>query len=433
MRRTRSTYAVATMAAGLTLSLTLAACSGADDTTEGTRPSASSSMDGSDHSAMSGTDAVEPVSTGDPFADARTAAAHMPETALTLATGLAAATGTAGEVDSDAATLRAGLTALLQEHVYLTGIGVATAYTAGADSEEFAAAKAALDGNTDDLAEAVGSLAGEEQGTAFHQLWDEHIGYFVDYAVAVKSGDQAAADAAQASLAGYTTDAGAFFEQISAGNLPADAVAEALTMHVSTLTAAIDALAAGEPTASDTLKAAADHVGMDAATIATGLAAGAGLSGDPMDDASTLRSTLTALLQEHVYLASYAVFTAYTAEGGVDSPAFTAAAATLDANSVALSDAVTSLAGEEKGAAFLDLWREHIGYFVDYAVADATGDTDGQQEALMNLDGYRGPAGQFFEDVSGGELPADDVAAGLGMHVSTLAGAIDSLAAALVP
>ncbi|NHT19035.1 hypothetical protein [Cellulomonas sp. IC4_254] len=430
MRRTRSTYAVAAMAAGLTLSLTLAACSSTDDTSEGTAPSSSSSMDmGSTHDAM---DAVAPVSTGDPFADARTAAAHMPETGLTLATGLAAATDTAGEVDSDAATLRAGLTALLQEHVYLTGIGVATAYTAGADSEEFAAAKAALDGNTDDLADAVGSLAGEEQGTAFHQLWDEHIGYFVDYAVAVKSGDQAAADAAQASLAGYTTQAGAFFEQISAGNLPAAAVAEALTMHVTTLTAAIDALAAGEPTASDTLKAAADHVGMDAATIATGLAAGAGLSGDAMDDASTLRSTLTALLQEHVYLAAYAVFTAYTAEGGVESPAFTAAAATLDANSVALSDAVTSLAGEENGTAFLDLWREHIGYFVDYAVADATGDTDGQQEALMNLDGYRPAAGAFFEKISDGELPADDVAAGLGMHVSTLAGAIDSLAAALV-
>lgn len=430
MRRTRSTYAVAAMAAGLTLSLTLTACGGSDEEAGGSTPAATSSMSEMDHG---GTDAVAPVSTGDPFADARTAAAHMPETALTLATGLAAATGTAGEVDSEAADLRAGLTALLQEHVYLTGIGVATAYTAGADSPEFAAAKAALDGNTGDLADAVGALAGDEQGMAFQQLWDAHIGNFVDYAVAVKAGDQAGADAAQAALAQYTADAGAFFEQVSAGNLPADAVAEALRMHVTTMSAAIDALAAGEPTASDTLKAAADHVGMDAGTIATGLAAGAGLSGDAMDDAATLRASLTGLLQEHVYLASYAVFTAYTADGGVESPAFTAAAATLDANSVALSDAVASLAGEEKGTAFLDLWREHIGYFVDYAVADATGDEDARQQALTDLDGYRPEAGAFFEEVSGGELPADDVAAGLGMHVSTLAGAIDSLAAALVP
>lgn len=431
MRRTRGTFAVATMSAGLALSLTLAACSSTqDDTATGTTPSATSDM-----GAMSGMDdmsAVTPVSTGDPFADARTAAAHMPETALTLATGLAAATGTAGEVDSEAAGLRATLTALLQEHVYLTGIGVATAYTAGADSAEFTAAKAALDGNTSDLADAVGSLAGEEQGAAFQQLWDAHIGYFVDYAVAVKSGDQAAADAAQAELAGYTGDAGAFFETISGGNLPAAAVAEALTMHVTTLTAAIDALAAGEPTASDTLKAAADHVGMDATTLATGLAAGAGLSGDASDDASTLRSTLTGLLQEHVYLAAFAVFNAYTADGGVESPAFTAAAATLDANSVALSDAVASLSTPEDGAAFLDLWRAHIGFFVDYAVADATGDEDGRQSALADLDGYRPAAGAFFEKISDGNLPADDVAAGLGMHVSTLAGAIDSLAAALV-
>jgi hypothetical protein len=432
MRRTRSTYAVAAMAAGLTLSLTLAACSSSEDTSTGSSmPSASSSADGMDGMDM-GTDAVEPVSTGDPFADARTAAQHMPETGLTLATGLAAATGTAGEVDSDAATLRSALTALLQEHVYLTGIGVATAYTAGADSDEFAAAKAALDGNTADMTAAIASLAGDDAGTQFQQVWDAHIGYFVDYAVAVKSGDTAAAAAAQAELATYTVDAGAFFEQISAGNLPAAAVTEALAMHVSTMSAAIDALAAGEPTASDTLKAAADHVGMDAATIATGLAAGAGLSGDAMDDASTLRANLTAMLQEHVYLASYAVFTAYTAEGGVDSPAFTAAAATLDANSVQLSEAVASLAGDENGAAFLDLWREHIGFFVDYAVADATGDEDARQQALQDLDGYRGPAGEFFSTISDGELPADDVAAGLGMHVSTLAGAIDSLAAALV-
>jgi hypothetical protein len=429
MRRTRSTYAVAAMAAGLTLSLTLAACSSdTDDAATGSTPSMSSTMD------MGGMDmsAVEPVSTGDPFADARTAAQHMPETGLTLATGLAAATDTAGEVDSDAATLRSGLTALLQEHVYLTGIGVATAYTAGADSAEFTAAKAALDGNTADLADAITSIAGEENGATFQQVWDAHVGYFVDYAVAVKSGDTAAAEAAQAELTGYTQDAGAFFEQISDGNLPAAAVTEALAMHVSTMSAAIDALAAGEPTASDTLKAAAEHVGMDAATIATGLAAGAGLSGDATDDASTLRANLTAMLQEHVYLAAFAVFNAYTAEGGVESPAFTAAAATLDANSVQLSEAVTSLAGEENGAAFLDLWREHIGFFVDYAVADATMDEDAREQALTDLDGYRPQAGAFFEEISNGELPADDVAAGLGMHVSTLAGAIDSLAAALV-
>jgi hypothetical protein len=169
-----------------------------------------------------------------------------------------------------------------------------------------------------------------------------------------------------------------------------------------------------------------------AGVISTGLATAAGMKGDPNDEASTLRTQLTAALQEHVYLAAITVFTAYTTEGGTESEAFQAAAATLDANSVALSEAVGSLAGEENGTAFLELWREHIGYFVDYAGAVATGDHGAADMALTELDDYRGRAGAFFEEVSAGELPADAVAEGLAMHVQTLAGAIDSLNEALV-
>ena len=50
----------------------------------------------------------------------------------------------------------------------------------------------------------------------------------------------------------------------------------------------------------------------------------------------------------------------------------------------------------------------------------------------MNLDDYRPTAGAFFEEISAGELPADAIAEGLGMHVETLAGAIDSLKEQLV-
>ncbi|SFS16169.1 hypothetical protein SAMN04487783_2226 [Agrococcus baldri] len=375
---------------------------------------------------------LQPSGTGDPFADARTAAGHMPMTATTLAGGFATALEIPGETESEAATLRADLTALLQEHVYLAGMAVATAYHAGPDSAQFEAAAAALDTNSVDLSEAVISLSDEEQGAAFLELWREHIGYFVDYAVAVKGGDQAAADEAQANLEGYTGDAGAFFESVSGGELPADAIAENLVMHVDTLSAAIDAFAAGDADATDALQEAAAHMPMSAETLATGLAAAAGLEGDVSDEASTLRSTLAAGLQEHVYLAGIAVFTAYTAEGGPESPAFEGAAATLDANSVALSEAIGSLAGEENGTAFLELWREHIGYFVDYAVAIASDDQAAADQALMELDDYRPTAGAFFEEISAGELPADAIAEGLGMHVETLAGAIDSLKEQLV-
>lgn len=417
------------LAAAVAAGLALSACTAEADQSGETRTTAEAPAP----SETPTTTALMPAGTGDPFADARTAAAHMAPTALTLATGLATATGTAGDPASPAAELRATLTALLEEHVYLAGYAVATAYVAGADSAEFEAAAGTLDMNSQDLAAAIASLAGEEQGAAFLELWRQHIGFFVDYAVAVKSGDQAGADAAQQNLMGYTAQAGAFFEQVSAGQLPAAAVAEGLAGHVSTLSAAIDALAAGDPTAPALLKDAAGHVVMAAGTFAGGFDAALDLDGDPADGASELRSGLTALLTEHVYLAGLAVFTAYTAEGGPDSDAFAGAAGALDANSVALSDAVASLAGPEQGTAFLELWREHIGFFVDYAVAVAADDSAAAEAALTDLDGYRPQAGAFFEEVSGGELPADDVAEGLRVHVETLAGAIDSLAGALVP
>lgn len=428
--RKRTTTRNAAVVAAVAATLALTACSPeapAEEETTTEAPAAADDMEMEEPAA-----ALMPMSTGDPFADARTAAQHMPDTALTLATGLATATGTEGDVASAAADLRSGLTALLQEHVYLAGIAVATAYTAGPDTPEFEAAAATLDANSVDLSKAIGSLAGAENEAAFLELWRSHVGNFVSYAVAAQGGDQAGKDAALADLQAYTVAAGQFFEQISAGNLPAATMTESLGMHITTLSAAIDAMAAGDPTAYAKLQDASEHVAMAASTIAGGLDTALDLEGDPADPASTLRAGLTQLLQEHVYLAGISVFTAYTSEGGVESPAFTAAAGELDANSVALSDAVGSLAGPEKAEEFLVTWRDHIGFFVDYAVAKAGDDSEGTDAALAALDAYRPAAGAFFDEVSGGELPADAVAEELGHHVETLAGAIDSLKAALV-
>ena len=415
-------------AAAATLALVLTACSPAADPAQENVERATA--DPSPEETMSA--ALMPMGTGDPFSDAKTAAGRMTGSALTLATGLGTATGTTGEVDSDAADLRAGFTALLQEHTYLAGYAVATAYVAGPDSEAFAAAAAALDENSVAVSEAVTSLAGEEKGAAFLTTWREHIGYFVDYALAAKAGDEAGKAAAIAELDEYRMGAGVFFEEVSGGTLPAAAVEEQLAGHVSTLSAAIDALAAGDPASTTRLQEAANHASMMGTVLAGGFDTALDIEGDPMDDASTLRTGMTQLLQEHVYLAGLAVFNAYTAEGGLESPAFTTAAETLDANSVAISEAVTSLAGEEKGAEFLETWREHIGYFVDYAAAKAGGDDMAAEMALEELAVYAQETGVFFDEVSGGELPADAVEEDLRMHIESLAGAIDSLAGALV-
>ena len=145
--------------------------------------------------------------------------------------------------------------------------------------------------------------------------------------------------------------------------------------------------------------------------------------------AATLRADLTSLLQEHVYLAGIAIETALDNGGDMQSPAVQAAVETLDANTVALADAVGSVSTPEDREAFLGLWREHIGYFVDYTLGKATGDQAAVETALTELDGYQQAAGDFFERITGGELPSDALVESLDEHVATLTAAIDAVVA----
>lgn len=144
---------------------------------------------------------------------------------------------------------------------------------------------------------------------------------------------------------------------------------------------------------------------------------------NPADtSASELRAGLTALLQEHVYLAGIATGTAL---GGGD---LAAPAATLDANSVRLSEAIASVYGDDAGETFLGLWRKHIEFFVDYTTASATGDEAGKEAARAGLDAYREDFGAFISSANP-NLPKDAVAEALIPHVATLFAAIDAQAA----
>lgn len=403
----------------------LPACGG--DDTSGSDDSASeqSEPDGAESPSEPPDDAGQ-----DPFALSREAASHMPMTADALAGGFDTALDLAGSATSDAASLRAGLTYLLTEHVYLAGIAVDTAYVTGADSPEFELAAGALDQNTVALADAIGSVAGDDNRKTFLQAWRSHIDDFVAYAVAAKGDDQAGKQAALKNLRGYQKVAGKFFADITGGALPASAVRASLAEHVKTLTAAIDAFAAGDGTGFDKLKAAADHMPMTADALATGIDQATDMKGNPGDQASQVRSLLNGKLTEHVYLAGIAVFTAYAE--GADSAAFEAAAQTLDTNSVALSEAVASLTDQKTGDAFLESWRAHIDDFVTYAIGVAENDQAAQDQAQHNLQGYAEAQGKTMQKLTGGALPADAVQQEFETHIASLITAIDAMAAALI-
>ena len=336
-------------------------------------------------------------------------------------------------LDEGAPALAQGLTNLLDSHVYQAGIAIVQGVTNGLDSPEFKAAAAELDKNTLALGDAIGSVYGDEARDAFVPLWRKHIGFFVDYTAAQASGDKAAAMKAKKDLDGYRTDFGELIEGATGGELPADAVAEALIPHVESLFAAIDSVVKGDGKAFDLLREAAMHMPMTATTLAGGIAAsmpeefeGAAADGA----ASQLQVTLTHLLDDHVYLSGIAISTGLGS--GLDSPEFEAAAAALDTNTVALGDTIDSVYPGAKEA-FVPLWRKHIGFFVDYTVAQASGDKAGAKKAIGNLDGYRQDFGELIEGATEGAASVDDIATGLIVHVETLAAAIDGLAAKDLP
>ncbi|MBW3669396.1 MAG: hypothetical protein KY443_09320 [Actinobacteria bacterium] len=139
--------------------------------------------------------------------------------------------------------------------------------------------------------------------------------------------------------------------------------------------------------------------------------------------AADLRVGLTGLLQEHVYLAG---ITTGTALSGGD---FKPAAAALEKNTQGLQDAVASVYGEAGGRQFGELWRKHIGFFVDYTTGKATNNQAMVEKARADLDGYRADFGAFLESATKGGLPKQAVAEELKPHVQSLFAAIDAQAA----
>jgi len=345
---------------------------------------------------------------------------------------------TAGEADAAgdmailaAGELRATLTSHLQEHVYLSGITVETIEDAAGDLDDPAVvgALAALDENSLAIAGLIGAAAPAEQ-EPFLALWREHVGFFMDYAQGAVTGDADAQAAALANLDGYRDASGAFFERVTGGTLPADAVSDNFAMHVNTLIAAFDSLATGEADAFENLHVAAEHMKISALALASGFSAALpdAFPGDVADAEAETRAAITYALGEHVFLSGIAFGQLAEADGDASGPAAVAAFDVLDTNSVDIAAIIGSLVPDEEEG-FLALWREHLGFFTDYANGAIDADADAQAVALANLDGYRSASGAFFDRLTGGALPAAAVEENFAGHVNTLNGAIDALAA----
>ena len=174
---------------------------------------------------------------------------------------------------TDAATLRANLTGLLHDHVWLAGNALQTAVLQKGDlkNKQVTGAVAALDENSVELSKAIGAAYPDAE-KPFLASWRQHIGFFVNYTLGKATKDNAKATKAMKDLDGYRTGFGQLINSV-VPELPADAVAEELKPHVASLLTAIDAAVANDPTFQSKLADSAAHMTMTGAVLTGGIVA----------------------------------------------------------------------------------------------------------------------------------------------------------------
>ena len=141
-------------------------------------------------------------------------------------------------------------------------------------------------------------------------------------------------------------------------------------------------------------------------------------------DGSGLRAAIQAALYDHVYLAGAAIDQALNDGGDLTAPNTAAAVQALDDNSVAVAALIGSVYPDAEQP-FLDSWRSHIPFFVDYTLGKVTNDQAKVDKAVADLGAYAVSFGELINSVVP-ELPAEAVQAELEAHATSLLAAIDA-------
>ena len=326
------------------------------------------------------------------------------------------------DVATPAGDLRAHLDYLFSEHAFLA----ITAMQKGIDgAEDFEATAASLNENTEGLTAAIEGVYGAEAGEAFNEMWNDHIGFFVDYVMATAEENDEAKEEALNNLSQYRDDFAEFLSGATDGKLPVDDLANGLQMHVDDLIGAFDSYVEGDnESAYQQVRDAYAHmfhVSKDLSWAITEQFPEEFDNTTVDTPAVETRSHLSFLFSEHTALAIL------TMQKGVDGAEdFDTAAWALDENTADLSAAVESFYGAEAGEAFHQMWDEHIGFFVDYVTATVEEDDEAREEALNNLENYRDDFAAFLSGATDGNLPEEDLANGLQAHVDQVTMAFDS-------
>lgn len=143
-------------------------------------------------------------------------------------------------VDTPEADLREDLNSEFSAHAALAILAMQKGID-GAD--DFDAVVTSLNENTEDLTKSVESVYGAEGGKQFNEIWNSHIGYFVNYVTATAENDEAAKEQAMKDLDEYRKVQAEFLDTATDGRLKAADLEESLKMHVDQLLVAFDSYA----------------------------------------------------------------------------------------------------------------------------------------------------------------------------------------------
>ena len=320
---------------------------------------------------------------------------------------------------SDAANLRVDLNYLLGEHLILAA--KATGAALDGRSDQFEAYGGLLNTNGTDLGAAIGSIYGDEAESEWNRIWSAHNGFFVDYTTGVATGDMAVQDQAVEDLTTiYVPEFSAFLA--GATGLPEEAIADLVTDHVLQTKAVVDAQASADfEAAYEAIRTAYAHMSMIGDALAPAIAEGNDIEGEAINQAVDFRTALNGLLQEHLFVASFATDAAI----GGRSDEFAAAGAALNTNGTDLGAAVGSIFGDEAEAEWNRIWSAHNGFFVDYTTGVATDDQAVKDKAVEDLTTIYVPEFSAFLAGATG-LPEEALAELITEHVLTTAAIVDA-------
>ena len=329
--------------------------------------------------------------------------------------------GVGAELDSKAADLRVALNLLLGEHLIFAA--KATGAALGGRTSEYEAYGELLNKNGTDLGAAVRAAFNAEAETEFNRIWSAHNGYFVDYTTGVASDDAAKKDKAVKDLTEtYVPEFRDFLN--GATGLPKDTLEELITEHVLQTKAIVDAQAEEKwEDAYKAIKTAYDHMAMLADPLAAAIAEkqASKFPGDGETKAVDFRVALNRLLQEHLYVATFA-----TAAGlGGRTDELSAAGDALNANGTAIGNAIGDLYNQEAETEFNRIWSAHNGYFVDYTTGVATDDSAKKDKAVKDLtETYVPEFADFLNDATG--LPENTLSDLIEEHVVQTKAVVDA-------